>query len=181
MAWTIDTTHSHIGFAVRHMMISTVRGQFNEFAGNIIVDSDNLANSTVEGTIKAASIDTREANRDAHLRSPDFFDAETYPELSFRSTRIESKGDNEYKVHGDLTIRGVTRQVAFNVTDEGTSKDPWGNTRRGVTAETKINRSDFGLTWNTVLETGGFAVGDEVKITAELELVYQPEAVAVPA
>jgi polyisoprenoid-binding protein YceI len=181
MSWKIDTGHSHIGFAIRHMMISTTRGQFNEFDGLLALDPLNLANARVAGSVKAASIDTRDANRDAHLRSADFFDVENYPELTFSSTSIRPLGGDRYEVKGDMTIRGVTREVVFAVTDEGETKDPWGNEHRGVSAHATINRKDFGLTWNMALETGGFIVGDDVKISAEIELVKQPEGELVPA
>jgi len=175
MTWKIDTAHTQIEFSVRHMMISKVRGQFKTFDGTVELNPANLAASRVTGTVEAASIDTREAQRDGHLLSADFFDAEKYPQLSFASTRIEPAGSDQYKVYGNLTIKDVTREVAFDVTDEGRAQDPWGNQRWGVSATTKINRKDFNLGWNVVLETGGWLVGDEVTISAEVELVKQPE------
>lgn len=175
MAWKIDPSHSLVEFTVKHMMIAKVRGRFNRYDGTLNLDLENPQNSTIEGTIEAESLDTNEANRDGHLRSADFFDVETYPQITFRSTRIEPKGGDQYKVVGDLTIRGITNEVVLDVVNEGQNKDPWGNQRIGFTATTAINRKEFGLTWNAALETGGFMVGDEVKITIEGELVQQQE------
>ena len=176
MNWQIDPTHTSIEFSVKHMMITTVRGQFKSFAGNLHIDPSNPAASQVEGSIDVASIDTREGQRDAHLRSADFFDVENYPKMSFRSSRIEPLGANQYKVYGQLTIKDVTREVVFDVADEGRGQDPWGNQRWGISASAKISRKDFGLTWNVALETGGWLVGDEVKIAADLQLVLQQQA-----
>jgi polyisoprenoid-binding protein YceI len=170
--WNIDASHSHVEFSVRHLMISTVKGRFGEVSGKVVADDANPAGAQIEATINVASIDTREAQRDAHLRSADFFDAENFPTLTFRSTRIEKAGD-ELKVTGDLTIRGTTREVVLDVTSEGRVKDPWGGERAGYSATTKIKRSDFGLTWNMALETGGVVVGDDIKIALEVELVKQ--------
>lgn len=176
MTWNIDPVHSLIGFSVRHMMIAKVRGRFNSFTGTVNLNADNPG---VEGTVDVASIDTRENDRDEHLRSADFFDAANFPQMRFRSTRIESAGNGKFNVTGDLTIKDVTRPVTFAVTDEGQGKDPWGGLRQGYSATAKINRKDFGLTWNVALETGGWLVGDEITINAEVELVQtqpQPEA-----
>lgn len=170
--WKIDPSHTQTEFAVRHLMITTVKGRFAEVQGVVQIDESDPARSQVEVTISAASIDTREPQRDAHLRSADFFDAEHFPKLTFRSTRIEGKGD-AFKLIGDLTIRGTTRQVVLDVTSEGRVKDPWGGERAGFSATTKIKRSDFGLTWNQLLEAGGVAVGDDVKISIDAELVKQ--------
>src|SRR5579863_3490430 len=170
--WNIDPVHSVAEFKVSHMMISNVKGQFTSFKGELLLDEAELTNSRVEASIDAASIHTRDAQRDAHLKSADFFDAGNFPALSFASTRITRTGKGELAVEGDLTIRGVTRRVAFKV--EGptpSARDPWGNTRLGLSATTKINRKDFGLTWNAALETGGILVGDEVTITLEVEFV----------
>ena len=167
--WSIDAAHTSVEFAVRHLMISTVKGRFGEVAGTVALGSD-LADARVDVTINAASVDTRQPDRDAHLRSPDFFDAERFPTLSFKSTRVTRDGDH-VKVEGDLTIRGTTRPVTLRVTEEGRTRDPWGGERIGFSATTKINRRDFGLTWNQVLETGGIAVGDEIKISLDVELV----------
>jgi polyisoprenoid-binding protein YceI len=176
MAWKIDAAHSSIEFSVKHMMITTVRGRFGEFDGNLSVDGSNLLNSTVEGYIQTASVDTRDANRDGHLRSADFFDAERFPRMTFRSTKLEKAGDGQYKLTGDLTIKDVTRSITFDVSDDGRGKDPWGNQRWGVSATAAISRKDFGLNWNVALETGGWLVGDQVKISAEVELIAVPDA-----
>ncbi len=178
MTWKIDASHSQIEFTVKHMMIATVRGRFGSFDGTVTVNPDNLLESGVEGWVETASVDTRDGNRDAHLRSADFFDAEKFPRMSFRSTKIEKAGDGEFKVTGDLTIKDTTRPVTFTVSDEGRGKDPWGNRRWGLSATATINRKDFGLNWNVALETGGWLVSDQVKIQAELEMV---ETVAEPA
>lgn len=170
--WTVDPAHSHVEFAVRHLMISTVKGRFAEVSGAVQIDDEDPTRSVIDVTIAASSIDTRQPDRDTHLRSADFFDAEQHPHLTFRSTRIDRDGD-EFRVHGDLAIRGVTRPVTLRVTEEGRGRDPWGGERVGFSATTKINRRDFGLTWNQVLETGGIAVGDEVKISIDVELVKQ--------
>ncbi len=166
----IDTAHTTVEFAVKHLMISTVRGRFSDLSGTVELDDENSASSTVDVSINVASIDTRQADRDAHLRSADFFDVERFPIMRFRSTRITRDGD-ALRVEGDLTIRGVTRPVALRATEEGRAQDPWGGQRVGYTASTTINRRDFGLTWNQALETGGFVVGDDVKISADVEVV----------
>ena len=181
MTWNIDASHTQIEFSVRHMMIAKVRGQFEQFEGQIHLNAENPAESWAEGTVDVNSLNTKESQRDDHLRSADFFDVENYPKMSFRSSRIESLGAKQYKVYGDLTIKDVTREVVFNIADEGKAQDPWGNKRWGLSANTKINRKDFGLTWNVALETGGWLVGDEITISAEVELVYQPETEAVSA
>jgi polyisoprenoid-binding protein YceI len=170
--WNIDPAHSVAEFKVKHMMISNVKGQFAKVTGTLTLDESDLINSRVEALIEAASIETRDAQRDAHLKSADFLDVEKFPTLSLKSTRISLVRDGELAVEGDLTIRGVTRKVLFSV--EGPTpptKDPWGNTRVAVSATTKINRKDFGLTWNTALETGGILVGDEVTIMLDVEFV----------
>lgn len=171
--WTIDNSHTLAEFSVRHLMISTVKGRFGEVSGTVLGQDADPASAQIEVSINVASIDTREAQRDAHLRSADFFDAENFPTLTFRSTRIEKASGDDLTVTGDLTIRGTTREVVLDVTAEGRVKDPWGGERAGYSAKTKIKRSDFGLTWNMALETGGVVVGDEVKIALEVELVKQ--------
>ena len=181
MAWQIDSAHSHIQFSVRHMMLAKVRGEFDKFSGTITLDEANPAASTVDVQIEAASINTREAQRDGHLKSPDFFDAATYPYLTFKSKRVDVKGASNAIIIGDLTIRDVTKEVALKVEYMGQSKTPFGTTNAGFEATTKINRKDFGLTWNAVLETGGVAVGDEISVSIDLELVKQPEAAPVSA
>src|SRR3989442_3293635 len=171
--WNIDPAHSLAEFKVKHMMISNVKGQFAKVSGVLTLDEPpHLANSRVEALIEAASIETRDAQRDAHLKSADFLHAEKFPTLSFKSTRIRLVRDGELAVEGDLTIRGITRKAVFSA--EGPTsplKDPWGNTRVAVSATTKINRKDYGLTWNAALETGGILVGDEVTITLDVEFV----------
>lgn len=178
MPWQIDTAHSHIGFAVRHMMVSTVRGQFHAYAGTVHIDEQDPTRSWAEGEIEIASIDTREPQRDAHLRSADFFDVGNHPKMSYKSRRIEALGGHEFRVYGDLTIRGVTREVPLDVTYSGTAKDPWGGTRSGFSATGTIDRKEFGLVWNALLETGGVAVANKVKLDLDVELVYQAAPVA---
>jgi polyisoprenoid-binding protein YceI len=170
--WSLDPAHSVAEFKVKHMMISNVKGQFAKVTGTLSLDESDLANSKVEAVIDAASIETRDAQRDAHLKSADFFDVEKFPTLTFRSTGVAVVRDRELNVEGDLSIHGVTRKVLFAV--EGPTppaKDPWGNTRVAISATTKINRKDFGLTWNAALETGGILVGEEVTITLDVEFV----------
>ena len=170
--WNIDPAHSMAEFKVKHMMIANVKGQFSKVSGALFLDESDLANSRVEASIKAASIHTRDEQRDAHLKSADFFDVEKFPTLHFKSKDISIVRDGELAVEGDLTIHGVTHKVRFAV--EGPTpptKDPWGNTRVAVSATTKINRKDFGLTWNAALETGGILVGEEVTITLDVEFV----------
>ncbi len=169
-SWNVDASHTHAEFAVRHLMISTVKGRFGDVQGIVEIDEADLAKSSVDVTIGAASIDTREPQRDAHLRSADFFDAEKFPQITFRSTRIEGTSES-FKVTGDLTIRGTTRSIVLDVTAEGRATDPWGGQRAGFSAKGKIRRSDFGLTWNQALETGGVLVGDDVRIALDVELV----------
>jgi polyisoprenoid-binding protein YceI len=174
--WEIDPAHTEAGFQTKHLMIAKVRGRFAKVSGTILLDEAELSNSSVTAEIEVASIDTREEKRDDHLRSADFFDVEKYPTITFRSTRVEPAGSGEVKVTGDLTIRDVTREIALLVTDEGRSKDPWGGERAGFSATVKIDRRDFGLTWNQTLETGGVLVGNEIKLTLEVEAVKQVEA-----
>ena len=172
--WNIDSTHSVVEFKVKHMMISNVKGHFSGVTGTLSLHETDLTQSSVEASIDIASIHTRDENRDTHLKSAEFFDAEQFPTMQLKSTHIALKSDGELVVTGDLTIKGVTHSVKFAV--EGptpTTKDPWGNTRIGVEATTKINRKDFGLTWNAALETGGVMVGEEISITLDLEFVKQ--------
>ena len=169
--WKIDPVHTHVQFAVRHMMVTNVRGQFTKTSGTVTLDESDFTRSQVEVTIEAASIDTREPQRDTHLRSADFLDAEKYPTLTFRSTRIVSAGEG-YAMTGDLTIHGITHPVVLAVEPPGeAAKDPWGGTRRGFEAAGEINRKEFGLLWNQALETGGVLVGEKIKISLEVELV----------
>jgi len=169
--WNIDAAHSGINFSVRHMVVSKVRGRFAKYTGAVHLDEGDLTKSTVETTIEASSIDTGAPQRDAHLQSPDFFDAEKFPQLRFRSKRIEKVDDAHYRVIGDLTIRDVTREVSLDVEYGGRAKDPWGNERIGFIAKTAFDRKDFGLGWNQVLEAGGVLVGDRVDIELEVQAV----------
>jgi polyisoprenoid-binding protein YceI len=170
--WQIDPAHTDVAFAVRHLMISTVRGRFSDVQGTVSVEGGDFQTAEVEVTVGTGSVDTREAKRDAHLRSADFFDAERFPEMTFRSRRVE-KTPRGYTLIGDLTIRGVTREVALAVVDEGRVRDPWGNERAGFSAAGVLNREDFGLTWNAALETGGVLVGSDVRISIDVELVLR--------
>jgi polyisoprenoid-binding protein YceI len=170
--WNLDPAHTVAEFKVKHMMIANVKGHFSRISGVLIRDESDPANDRVEATIEAASIETSNEQRDGHLKSADFFHVEKFPTLHFKSTGIKIAGEGELSVEGDLTIRGVTRKVRFAV--EGptpAAKDPWGNTRIGISASTRINRKDFGLTWNTALETGGILVGDDVTITLDAQFV----------
>jgi polyisoprenoid-binding protein YceI len=176
--WNFDTSHAEIGFTVRHMMISKVRGRFSRWSGEIQLDEQDLASSSLTVRIDAASIDTNEEKRDAHLRSADFFDVDNHPQLVFVSKKVTDLGEGALRVAGDLTIRGVTREVDVDVQLEGKSKDPWGNQRIGFSAQANINRKDFGLHWNALLETGGVVVGDKVQIGIEVELVRAAAAAA---
>jgi polyisoprenoid-binding protein YceI len=171
-AYSIDPAHSTAAFVVRHMMIAKVRGHFNAISGSIALPASGNVPTAIEATIEAASIDTRVEQRDTHLKSAEFFDVEKHPQLTFRSTRIEGGGDS-FRVIGDLTIHGTTREVVFETTFEGTGKDPWGNTRVGYEAHATISRKDFGLSWNQTLETGGVLIGDDVKIELSIEAIAQ--------
>lgn len=166
--WNIDTTHSEIGFIVRHAGVSKVRGQFTEFDSNVEVDSNNLI--TVNATIKSDSFNSRNEGRDQHVRSEDFLNVQEYPELTFKSTDVSRVDDEKYVVTGELTIRGVTQTVSFDAEFNGIAVDPFGNTRAGLEAKTVISRKKFGLTWNATLETGGVLVSD--KVTIELDLSF---------
>jgi polyisoprenoid-binding protein YceI len=170
--WNIDPVHSTAQFKVKHMMISNVKGEFTSVKGTLELNEADKTKSQIEASIDATTINTREPQRDTHLKSPDFLHVEKFPALTFKSTRISKKADGELAVAGELTLRGVSREVVFEV--EGPSpaqKDPWGNTRIGLSATTRINRKDFGLTWNTALETGGILVGDDVTITLDVQFV----------
>ena len=170
--YAIDKTHSELQFQVRHL-VTRVRGHFTDFDGAVVLDAANPERSSVNVAIKAATIDTGTPDRDAHLRSDDFFAVETYPALTFTSTRVAKKSEDAYDVTGTLTIRGVAKEITLPVTFLGTAKDPWGNERTGFETEIAINRKDFGLSWNAALETGGFLVGDEVKISASIQAIAQ--------
>jgi len=173
----IDPAHSQVGFSVKHMVISSVRGAFNKFEGKVALDEADVTRSTVEATIDAASVDTRVGDRDNHLRSPDFLDAARYPAITFRSTKVARAGKDQLKVTGDLTLHGVTRAVVLDVEVSPEVKGMGGEARRGFTASTRISRKDFGLTWNKLIEAGP-AVGDEVAISLELEAVKDAPATA---
>lgn len=177
MAWNIDPSHSHVHFSVRHMLVSTVRGSFKVVRGTLEIDEANPELSSVEAEVETASIETGDTNRDNHLKSPDFFEVEKYPLISFKSTKVEQLDENEYKVTGDLSLHGVTKPVVFRADYSGQVKDPWGMLRVGLHVATKISRKEFGLTWHAALETGGAVVGDEIKIEIDLEAVTQPAPV----
>ena len=171
--WAIDPAHSNAQFAVRHLMVSTLKVRFGSVRGTITLDEQNLASARVEVKIDAATIDTREEQRDAHLRSADFLDVERFPTITFHSTRVEPGRGGASRIVGDLTIRGVTRQVVVEAEQTGRGASPWGTEVIGFEATTKINRKDFGLTWNVAIETGGVVVGDEIKITIDVEATRQ--------
>jgi polyisoprenoid-binding protein YceI len=171
--WKIDSSHSHIEFAVKHLMITTVKGRFADVEGEIVIPDGDPSHASVTATINAASIDTHTTQRDDHLRSADFLDAANFPTLTFTSKRITGSAD-EFTVIGDLTIRGVTREITLEATKEGAGKDPWGGERAGFSAKTKIDRREFGLLWNQAIESGGVVVGNEVKVSIEIEAVKQP-------
>ena len=169
--WTLDHTHTRLGFVTRHAMITKVRGSFNDFTGNVVVPEEGIQSATVEVTINASSIDTRNADRDGHLKSNDFFDMENHPQITFKSTKIEGNGSGGVDVTGDLTIKGTTKSVTIPFDYEGVATDPFGNERVGFEGTTVINRSDFGLTWNAKLETGGVLVSEKVTLEIEVSAV----------
>jgi polyisoprenoid-binding protein YceI len=167
--YKIDPSHSSVGFKVKHLAISSVPGAFGEFKGSFSFDPANISASKAEAEIETTSISTRDAKRDDHLRGGDFLDAQKFPSIGFKSSKIEKVSDTEFKAYGDLTIRGVTKPVVLEVTYGGAAKDPWGNERAAFVAKTKINRKDFGLTWSKTVETGALLVGEDVDITLEVE------------
>jgi polyisoprenoid-binding protein YceI len=169
--YTIDPAHSKIGFAVRHAMVSNVRGEFDEYEGKLHLDGANPANSTAELIIKVASVNTNQAQRDEHLRTGDFFSAETYPEITFRSTSAEEVGDDTYRLHGDLTIKDVTRPVTLDLEFTGAATDLYGANRAGFEGGTTVDRTDWGLTYNAALETGGVLIGEKVKLVLDISAV----------
>ena len=181
MTWQIDNAHTHVGFSVKHMMVTTVRGQFKAYRGTVKLDAKDFTKSSFEGEIDVASVDTGNADRDNHLRTGDFFDAQNYPKITFKSTRIEPKEDGEYVVHGNITIRGVTKPIALDVEYLGTSKNPYGKTVAGLSVRGSLNRKDFGVNFNAVLETGGVAVGEKVKLEVDVEAVAVEEALPLAA
>jgi len=169
MSWKVDNAHTSLEFSARHMMVSTVKGHFKDFAGEVELDPSDLTRSKARAEIQAASLDTREEKRDAHLRSADFFDVEKFPVITYQSGKIESRGDNRFRVQGDLTIKGVTRPVELDVEFLGMSTSPYGFKVAGFEASGTLSRKDFDLNWNMALETGGFLVGDEIKIRIDAE------------
>jgi polyisoprenoid-binding protein YceI len=171
--WNMDASHSSIQFRVRHLMISNVRGEFGEFSGRIQFDGKDFSTTKADVTIQVASIDTREPDRDEHLRSADFFDASTYPTITFKSKRVQGGNDRKFSLVGDLTMRGVTKEVVLDVEGTPVVKGMRGETRVGASATTQINRQDFGVKWNRALDAGGVVVGDEIQITIDLELVRE--------
>jgi polyisoprenoid-binding protein YceI len=176
--WNFDAEHSQVEFSVRHMMFTTVRGQFTDLEGTVSLDTERPEGSSVDVTLGVASVDTGVEDRDAHLRSPDFFDADSFPSITFRSRRVEgsiSEPGDSFRVTGDLTIRSVTREVTLDARFEGTGTDPWGGTRSGFSAAVSIDRRDYGLTWNQALETGGVLVGHEVRIELQVQAVHVAE------
>jgi polyisoprenoid-binding protein YceI len=176
--WEFDFVHSSINFHARHLMVSKVHGRFTKWAGTLQLDEQDLTRSQLDVTIDASSIDTREEKRDQHLRSADFLEVDKFPTITFKSTSIERDGDEEYKVVGDLTIHGVTRQVTLAVEGGARVTDPWGGTRTGFSAKTSISRKEFGLTWNVALEAGGFLVGDKLDINLEIEAIKKTATAA---
>ena len=176
--WEIDSGHSGINFSVRHMVVAKVRGKFARWNGGFIAEDGDLARAQVNVVIDASSIETGVTERDAHLKSPDFLDVASFPEITFKSSGVEKRSDALVRVTGALTIRGVTREVTLDVEYSGRANDPWGNERAGFTATTTIERKDFGLTWNQALEAGGVVVGDRVSIEIEVEAVKQSAAKA---
>lgn len=174
--WNIDTTHSAIHFSVRHMVVSKTRGRFGKWSGQLTFDPQDPAAASVQVDIDPASLDTADAQRDAHLRSPDFFDVEKHPKASFRSTKVQQLSGKELRITGDLTLHGVTKPVTLAATFEGVGTDPWGGERAGFSASATLDRKDFGLEWNRALETGGVLVGEKVELTLEVEAVKQSAA-----
>jgi polyisoprenoid-binding protein YceI len=172
--WTIDSAHSGVEFAVTHLMISKVKGRFTDISGTVVSDG-TPEGSRIDVEIGAASVSTHDAGRDTHLRSADFFDVEQFPTIRFVSTEVKADSEDEYRVMGDLTIRNVTRPIELKVTREGMGRDPWGSDRAGFSATTRIDRREFGLTWNQVLETGGVMVSNEVKLSVDVELTHKTE------
>ncbi len=176
MSWTVDPAHTQVSFSVKHMGIMSVRGHFSGIQATVDLNEDNFTASSVNATVDPATITTGDEKRDAHLKSADFFEVEKFPSFAFKSTKIEKAPHDKYNMTGDLTIHGTTRPVTFEVVYSGQGKDPWGNTHAGFSAEGTINRKDFGLTWNAALETGGVLVGEDVKISLEVEAIKSKDA-----
>lgn len=167
--WQVDAVHSNVDFSIKHMMIASVRGSFHSFSATVVADSQDLTDAEIDFTIDVDSIDTRNKDRDGHLKSGDFFDVANFPTITFKSTGVAKKTDGEYHVTGDMTVHGVTRKETFLVTFEGEGTDPYGNEKAGFSVEGSIKRSDYGLTYNAALETGGVLIGDQVKISISIE------------
>ena len=171
--WILDKDHSEIEFRVKHMMISNIKGQFQEFDITLNVPNNDLTNASAEAVVNTASVDTKNSQRDDHLRSGDFFDSEKFPKITFKSTKFEKVDDEDYKLTGDLSIQDTTKSIVLNVEYGGIAADPWGNQKAGFSFNGKIKRSEFGLTWNAALETGGVMVSDEVRINGEIQFVVK--------
>ncbi|MFD1143746.1 YceI family protein [Larkinella insperata] len=176
--WVLDPKHSELGFKIKHLMISNISGSFREFEVEVDTVDEEFSTAQIRATAQIASIHTNNEQRDQHLRNSDFFEADTYPQLSFQSTKIEKLDDDTFTVYGDLTMKGVSKPVKLTVEYSGVTKDPWGGVRAGFTIGGKINRTDWGISFNGILETGGVALGEEVKINSEVQLVKQPQTVA---
>jgi polyisoprenoid-binding protein YceI len=174
--WSLDHSHSQIGFKVKHLMVTNVRGVFNDYNGSISTTGDEFSDAEIDLSINPASISTGDGTRDTHLKSPDFFDVENFKEINFKGTTLERKSESEYVLHGDLHIKAVTKRIKLDVEFNGIVKDPYGSKRAGFEITGKISRKDFGLTWNAALETGGVVVGDEVTIKCEIQLIQQLES-----
>jgi polyisoprenoid-binding protein YceI len=175
--WVLDSTHSELSFKIKHLMISNVSGSFNNFQVEVETENEDFSTARIKATAEMASISTNNEQRDTHLRASDFFEVEQYPELTFRSTKVEKEDDDSFQLYGDLTLKGVTREVKLNVEFNGVTKDPWGGERAGFVVTGKIKRSDWNINFNATLETGGLVLSDEVKINSEIQLVKQPVAV----
>jgi polyisoprenoid-binding protein YceI len=173
--WALDPTHSELGFKIKHLMISNVSGKFTNFDVKVETAGDDFSNASVVATVDVASINTNNEQRDAHLRNADFFEVEKHPSITFRSTKVEKVDDDTFSLYGDLTIKDTTKPVKLSVEYSGIAKDPWGNTKAGFTVTGKINRKDWGINYNAVLETGGLMLGEELKIQSEIQLVKQTE------
>ncbi|MCO5241819.1 MAG: YceI family protein [Chitinophagaceae bacterium] len=172
--WALDPAHSEIRFKVRHMMITNVQGEFTKFSAHVLTEGDDFSKGTVEVNIESDSILTNNPDRDTHLKNADFFDVENHKAIKFKSTSLKQLDDNNYLLKGMLNIKGVEKEISLDVEFGGTNKDPWGNTKAGFSVNGKINRKDWGLTWNAALESGGVLVSDEVKINAEIQLIKEP-------
>jgi polyisoprenoid-binding protein YceI len=181
VTWGIDPTHSELGFRIKHLMITNVSGTFGEYEVSVETENEDFSTAKVQASIKTSSVNTNNAQRDHHLHNSDFFEVEKYPTIHFQSTRIEKQDAENFILHGNLTLKAVAKPVKFNIENTGITKDPWGNRRAGFIVTGKITRSDFGLSFNTVLETGGLALADEVKIHSEIQLVKQEASVAAVA